>query len=211
MLNSELEADRCAGIEMLAAEGHPGSIELLAGRLSIEQSPYVRRRIIHALGGTRCSFAAAVAVRLLSSPEAYVRNAALEILRELGEAALPAVKKIVNHPSRNLRKLAADALAGIPGDAAFSLLVAGLRDDDPNVVSACAEALGSRRDPRAVPALVEVLKQSVDLWSAFGVIESLVNLDDAGAMDVIDEFVSRPKWDGRERVILAGIWAFAVS
>lgn len=211
LLNSELEAERCTGVEMLAAEGHPGGIELLAGRLSIEQSPYVRRRIIQALGETRCSFAASVAVRLLSSPEAYVRNAALEILWELGEAALPALQKIIDDPSRNLRKLAADALAKIPGDAAFSLLVAGLRDADPNVLNACAEALGTRRDPRAIPALVKVLKESVNLWSAFGIIESLANLNDAGVMDTIHEFVSRSEWSRQEKIILAGIWAFAVS
>lgn len=211
LLNSELEAERCTGVEMLAAGGHPGGIELLAGRLKIEQSPYVRRRIICALGGTSCSFAAAVAVRLLSSPEAYVRNAALEILWELGGAALPSLEKIFNDPSRNLRKLAADALARIPGDAASSLLVAGLQDEDPNVVNACAEALGTRRDPRAIPALVQVLKQAVNVWVAFGIIESLANLDDTGVLDTIHEFVSRPGWDRRERIILAGIWAYAVS
>ena len=56
-----------------------------------------------------------------------------------------------------MRKLAVDALDQIAGDAACSLLLHGLRDAHPNVVSACAEALGNRRDFRIVPALTQLI------------------------------------------------------
>ena len=211
LLSSEREDDRCAGIEIVANAGQSSGIELLATQLKIEQSTFVRRRLIAALGALTSPHTAEVAGRLLASSEAYVRNAALAIMQMLGGVALPVLTELISHQDRDLRKLAADALGKIAGDAACSLLIGGLGDSDPNVVSACAEALGYRRDFRIVPALTAALTGTQNVWVAFAIMEALAKTGDNTILEVIEQYVNKKSWNRQQHVTLAGIWAVAAS
>lgn len=211
LLNSDSEAERCMGIEILSKSGQLTVIELLTTRLEKEQSPYVRRRIIEALRGIRCAWTAEAAAKLLSSDNATVRNAALEALQGLDKTAIPVLAELLQHPSRDLRKLATDALSKIPGEDSFSLLLSRLQDPDPNVVCAAVEALGVHKDPRAVPFLLELLKKTDSVWVGFGIIESLAYLGNPGAMEVIQDYINIYKGQKKEKIILRGSWTFAVG
>ncbi|WP_378954475.1 HEAT repeat domain-containing protein [Pelosinus sp. sgz500959] len=211
LLNSESEDDRCAGIEMIVAVGRSNGIELLATQLEREQSTFVRRRLIATLGAWYLPYTALVVGRLLASSDAYVRNAALAIMQTLGEISLPVLTELINHPNCDLRKLAADALNKIAGDAACSLLLGGLKDSDPNVVSTCAEALGNRRDFRIIPALIASLAGTQNVWVAFSMMESLAKIGDHTILDVIEQYVNKKTWNREERITLAGIWVVATS
>lgn len=207
LLSSDQEDERCAGVEIIVAAGQNSGIELLATQLEQEQSTFVRRRLIAALGTWHNVHTAQVAGHLLASPEAYVRNAALAIMQMLGEVAITTLTELISHQDRNLRKLAADALNKIAGDAACSLLIGGLGDDDPNIVSTCAEALGNRRDAQVVPALTTALAGTQNVWVAFAIMESLAKIGDYTILEVIEHYVSKESWNKEQRISLAGVWA----
>jgi HEAT repeat protein len=67
--------------------------------------------------------------------------------------AIAPVTKILSHPDPWLRIRAARVLGKIGSTDATSMLIGGLGDANERVQVAAAEALGSLRDPAAVPAL----------------------------------------------------------
>ncbi|MZP30302.1 hypothetical protein GTO91_11330 [Heliobacterium undosum] len=211
LLESERESDRSEAVALLAGTASLSGVELLARQLEREPSAYVRRQIIRALGEMRNHRTAAVTAGLLSSADAAVRNAALEVMRNLGPVAVPALEERMQSPSRDLRKLAADALAAIPGERASRLLQKGLDDPDPNVAAASAEALGGRKEPDAAALLRMKLAEANNVWVAFSIIEALARLGDPTAMPTIDTYLASFRGGRRERMALAGIWAFAAG
>ncbi|MBM7865842.1 hypothetical protein GTO89_03410 [Heliobacterium gestii] len=211
LLESEHESDRSEAVALLSRSASPSGVELLARQLEREPSAYVRRQIIRALGEMRSHHTAAVAAHLLASAEASVRNAALEVMRALGPVALTALEERLLDPSRDLRKLAVDALAAIPGERAGGMLLRGLDDPDPNVAAASAEALGGRAEPGAVAPMQAKLAKTENVWVAFSLIEALARLGDPASMAGIDAFLTSFQGGRRERTAVAAIWAFAAG
>lgn len=211
LLSSEQEDERCAGIDILVADGQNNSIELLATQFIREQSTFVRRRLIASLGAFQSPYVALIAGDLLTSPEAYVRNGALTIMQILGIVALPVLTELMSHQDCNLRKLAVDALDKIPGEISCSLLIGGLGDHDPNIVSTCAEALGNRRDVQIIPALTAALTGTENVWVAFAIMESMAKTSDHSILEVIEQYISKKIWNREQHVILAGVWAVTAS
>lgn len=211
LLASEQEDDRCAGIELLVVAGTDDSIELLAEQLAREESSFVRSRLIEALGNMHSAHTGVVAGRLLEASEATVRNAALAILQMLDDIAMPVLTVLMSHSSSDLRKLAADALDKISGDAACSLLLNGVGDSHPNVASSCAEYLGNRRDVRIVPALTAALLPSTDIWVAFAILDSLAQTDEKAALEVIEQYMDTISSNRKKYIMIAGIWVVAAS
>jgi hypothetical protein len=211
LLSSDQEEDRCQGIEIVVAVGQSNGIELLAMQFEKEESTFVRRRLIVALGTFPSTETAIVVRRLLGSTEAYVRNGALAVMQLLGPAALPVLTELMVHENCDLRKMAVDALSKIPGEVASLLLINGLEDTDVNVVSTCAEALGSRHDVRSVPALCIALAGTENVWVAFAIMESLATNGDATILKIIEEYMNKTTWNRQEKILLAGVWAVATS
>jgi len=129
----------------------------------------------------------------------------------LGDIAMPVLTVLMSHPSSDLRKLAADALDKISGDAACSLLLNGVGDSHPNVASSCAEYLGNRRDIRIVPALTAALLPSTDIWVAFAILDSLAQTDEKAALEVIEQYMGTVSSNRKKYIMIAGIWVAAAS
>ena len=87
------------------------------------------------------------------------RNAALEVLRRIGSAALPALIGASEDPDVDVRKQVVDALAGIDDPEAIARLEQLLTDPDANVRGAAADALGSCGSEGSARVLREVQSQ----------------------------------------------------
>lgn len=210
-INSKDESERCAAIEELVRQGHLSAIIILVDRLEKETSFYVRRRLIQALGGIQSLRTGLIVARLFISTEAHVRNAAVEVLQALGEFAVPTIETLMTDPSRDIRKLSIDVLDKIPGEKAFSLLIQGLKDSEPVIVSACVEALGRKRDQRALSPLLELLQTSTNVWISFSVIEASAILGDPQVLEGLYQHINHSQWGKQDRILLFGIWAFTVG
>ena len=94
---------------------------------------------------------------LAATPDA-VRGELLEALGRVKDpGAVPVLAAAVRDARTDARNrlFAANALGALEGDVARDALVAALRDDVPRVQLAAAFALGERRDPATVPALID--------------------------------------------------------
>jgi len=210
-INSPNESKRCAAIEELVRQGHLSAIIILVDQLEKETSFYVRRRLIQALGGMQSSRTGLIVARLFISAEAHVRNAAVEVLQALQEYAEPTIETLMTDPSRDIRKLSIDVLDKVSGETAFSLLIQGLQDTEAVIVSACVEALGRKRDQRALAPLLELLRTSTNVWISFSIIEASAVLDDPQVLEEFYRHINHSQWGKQDRILLFGIWAFAVG
>jgi len=81
-----------------------------------------------------------------------------------------------------------DPNAAVPSEAEIDRVIGLLRDPDRFVRRAAASALGELRVRRAVPALVETLKDDATVWDAAG--DAAAALGQIGGDEVIDPLIS---------------------
>lgn len=85
-----------------------------------------------------------------------------------------------------VRKAAVEALVTI-GRPAVDPLIAALKDDNPSVQLAAAQALGKIGDSRAVGPLIELIKTSFDLDLMFEIAVALSTIGDEKACELLRE------------------------
>lgn len=210
-LNSAQETERCACAEMLVETGEKRNIQLLFDYILQERSAFVRRSIIKLLGNSPNNSAVTQAVAELQSQEAVIRSAALEVLVLQGHRAEPYLVKLMKHDSKDIRKMAAEALGRIAGAVAEQALVDGLEDTEANVVIACVEALGAIKEPSSIPELRKVLCRTTDFWIAFAVFGVLAKHNAPSIMQIVDEYLDQRRWSLPETTALIQHWVAAAA
>lgn len=125
------------------------------------------------------------------------RNAAVEALVACGETAVPMLMDACASPDCDVRKLVVDALAGIGDPRSLEPLIANLKDLDPNVRAAAADAIGAIGGERAEVALLAVAtrpnEEKLVRFSAvhaLAALEAPVRLVDLG--EILDDPVLCP-------------------
>jgi HEAT repeat protein len=124
-----------------------------------------RRAAARALAQIADPRATPVLVRLLKDDSVGVRLAAVTGLGEIGDPQnAEAIAPFLDDPDGQVRHAAAVALAKVGDRRTVKLLLTVLRDPDHCLAASrvgAAEAIGRLRDPAAVPALIEALRQDV--------------------------------------------------
>ena len=80
-------------------------------------------------------------------------------------------------------------------------LISALRHPEPGTVQLAAWILGEQEEARAVPALIELLKRSVEPGALEAAVEALGKIGDASAVDVLA--TSGHQWPLRVRLRVA--------
>jgi HEAT repeat protein len=134
--------------------------------------------------------------------EAYLRNTALIILREMGHIALPLLPILLKDKDDDIRKFALDIIHDIQYCNYPEKLVEMLANDpNPNVRAAAAKTIGVLNYTDAVPQLVNALHD--EEWVCFSVLEALTELKAENSVDSIIILLS----NSSETVRLAAIEA----
>jgi HEAT repeat protein len=132
--------------------------------------------------------------------EAFFRNTAMVILKEIGAAAVHHLPPLLRDKDDDVRKFAIELISDGGGREYADRLVERLAcDPNPNVRGAAAKALGELDCREAVPQLVAALKDIE--WVRFTVLESLRRLGDEGVLDPILELLSDPSAATRRAAI----------
>ncbi len=154
-LDSPDDEVRRLAVERVAALVREEALPALLARLG-DDAWRVRKAVVERLVGAPETWDVprALVDALADEDNPGRRNAAVEALVGCGPRAVPDLLHAAQRPDADVRKLAADALAGIGDPRATSCLVRLLRDDDPNVRAAAADALGAVAGPGAVEALL---------------------------------------------------------
>lgn len=200
LIGAEEDAAAVEATDALISQGRAGEVareivENLSG-----DNAWLRERLLVRIANLRrgeelLSFLA----RSLADPQqADHRNAARSALAALAtphstcsDAALDCLVKLLEDPDPDLRILAATALGESGNAAPRGDLEAALRDGQPNVVAAAAEALGALQDRRSVTALAETIEHS-DYWARAAIVLALGQLGDAHAVSAIASAAKDP-------------------
>lgn len=127
-------------------------------------------------------------IQLLYSENSAIRNYAIEILEKVGESDLEAVTMLLKDENKDVRKFAADIIgyiAEIGGEAAYLPLVKTLADENVNVASAAAEALGKLGNERAIPFLVKGMGK--ESWMQCNVVNAICEIGGEKAIAALRE------------------------
>jgi len=137
------EKERLAALRHLEQQGDETAINALVDLLMHEHNRLVQEAAVAALIRINTPQVAEAMVQLLESTDAWVRNAAVEILQGLGETAFDVVRDLLQSSDPDLRLFAVSVLGEAKYRKAISLLQEVVNNDsNVNVVAAAVEYLG---------------------------------------------------------------------
>ena len=149
--------------EMLVQIGS-GGLDLILTKLTDEMTPpALKIKLVQVLSKIRD----AKSIDALKTLQSQTDDAALAMeinttLYQLGEAAYKqAIIDGLNHSDVAVRRAAAKAMVDIP-DISTKVLIAGLEDDDSEVVASLVKALAVHQDAAAVDPLVKILTSELN-------------------------------------------------
>jgi HEAT repeat protein len=135
--------------------------------------------------------------------DAELRNAAMELLVNFGEAAVPRLTTLLAEGNEEVRNFSTVMLGSIGSNTAVPSLMAALKDPDVNVRHGAAEALGLIGDSRALEPLLELLDQG--FWMQCPAISALGSIGSPLALSRLlelldDELLSEPVMQALEKI-----------
>lgn len=143
LLESRDAAERLRAAEELGDYPSFEAVSGLVSRLASDECRAVQEACLVSLCRIGTAEVGEEAARLLRSSNAYVRNAASEILQELGDKAEHVVRALLCDPDPDVRLLAVRVVGEGHFSGALPLLrEVVLRDPDVNVVGSAVEYLG---------------------------------------------------------------------
>lgn len=139
-------------------------------------------------------------IRFSAGLAGFVRDRALESLREFGAALVDPVVELLHDPDPDVRS-GAIAVAGAFEDVRIvPATIELLRDEDWWIRISAADMLGRLKDPRAVEPLVAALGDAEMKWAA---VEALGRIGDQRALPALGRMLADPSPDVRIEVMLA--------
>ncbi|HHL73012.1 MAG TPA: HEAT repeat domain-containing protein [Bacteroidetes bacterium] len=173
--NSDATRRRYAA-EDLGDAGDPRAIPHLLSCLS-DPEVSVREAAADALIAIGGAETGKAVIPLLYSEHTALRNLAMEILVQTGRDCLDDLLQLCSSPSADIRKFAVDILGKIGRDHAIDNLdpiLTCLRDPNPNVASAAAEALGNIANPATITPLLDTLQGGE--WLQCNVVDAIFRI-----------------------------------
>lgn len=121
--------------------------------------------------------------------EAYLRNTAMIILKEIGSRAVPFFNLLLVDKDDDIRKFAIDLICEI-GVCEYPEAIARLliEDPNPNVRASAAKAIGVLNYRTGLPQLIAALKD--EEWVCFSALESLAVFRDDASISAIETLIS---------------------
>lgn len=145
------------GLRRAAAQAlgaHPAAVPALRAALSAETKRPVQEALLAALTDIASADAVAAMLGLLRAEDAWLRNAALTALQEIGAPAAAPVRAVLDAADPDLRMAALLALAGLRCPEAEAWTIARLEQEtEVNVCATAIEVLDRIGGPASAPAL----------------------------------------------------------
>jgi HEAT repeat protein len=183
-LDSADEAERIYAAEDIGYANRPEGIAPLLARLPAEDSRAVREAIFGALQSIDNDAVTEGAIELLSSEDSFVRNQAVELLRQRGPKVIPYLSRTFSSARKDQRKMVIDVLAGMDGPGSAEIYDRALADGDLNVVITAVEGLGNAGKTE-FRERIEDLAAAGDPMLAGACLEALARIGNVHSLDAI--------------------------
>ncbi|CAH2601427.1 HEAT repeat domain-containing protein [Rhodovastum atsumiense] len=142
---------------------HPGAGEAtdaLVAALAAETVRPVQEALLGALTAVATPAAIDALVKELAREDAWLRNAVIVALQEIGPPAAASVRALLDHADPDLRIAALVTFAGMRDPAAVPWVIAAMqRDTEVNVCATAVETLEQIGSAEAIPALQELARR----------------------------------------------------
>jgi len=181
------ESTRAFAAEDAGFDDRLEDVDALMQRLPSEPSRFVREAIMTALARMTHGAVCDHALSLLSSHDAYLRNAGVGLLRSRGSGALSRIALAFTTADRDVRKMLLDATSTVPGRDAEDVLVLGLRDADVNVRIAAVEYLGERSRPDLKGQFETLVRSEREPMLVSAALTALKQVGDAASWVILEE------------------------
>ncbi|WP_456434224.1 response regulator [Thermosulfuriphilus sp.] len=176
-IKAESPEDKLELLEQLIQENPSDLSFRLLNWLEEERDQMIRERLLEELSQRLPREKDERLLRLmLSSPEAFIRNGAIDLAQDIGNQLLPQLANLLEDPDKDIRKLSLDILAHVETPEAEPLLLKALEDKDPNVRMTAAEYIGQRGLEAGIPRLEEMALEEEDLMVQATALEALAGL-----------------------------------
>ena len=183
-LDSTDEAERIYAAEDIGYLNRPEGVAPLLARLQAEPSRAVREAIFSALVSVQSDAVTEGAICLLASDDTFVRNQAVELLRQRGPSVIPFLDQAFSAAGKDERKMVVDVLAGVDGPGSATIYDRALGDSDTNVVITAVESLGNARKTEFRERIEQLL--SVDNPMLLGAcLETLAQIGNVQSLDSV--------------------------
>ncbi|MEN3276529.1 MAG: hypothetical protein V7631_2319 [Massilia sp.] len=160
-LAAPLPAERRAAAQALATE--PQAVGALLAALAREPAVAVMTALLAALVEIGTGEAQAGLADCLRSENAWLRNAAIHVLRATPQQAAPLVVDLLADPERDVRILAIGILDAVRDPRVEAWLIDVIeRDDDVNVCGAAIDLLAEVASPAAAEPVARLLARWPD-------------------------------------------------
>lgn len=122
--------------------------------------------------------------RMVSNGKVYVRNAAIEILEQIGRDAPGLLMHLFQDTNDTIRIMAANIFRYLHAGEAIPSVINLLSDHNPNVRCAALNALGTIGNRETLPRIREYLEDPEE-WVRFSCIQALGNLRDQSSVPAL--------------------------
>lgn len=179
----------------------PEAMPVLMRFAAMSQTSGVRGRLASAVDGLATRYPAKVNA-LLESDEPVLVTGAAGVAGRLGMAqAVPGLRAALEHPDRDVRMAAVEALVSIRLTPALQALIVALDDEDRDVRIAAANALGAIRFASARDALADVIEgkalKDADLTEKMAFYEAYGAVGGTAAVEKLEDILTHKGMLGR--------------
>lgn len=199
------------GVRAAAARGlaHLDAPSALAAVLSAlaDPDPWVRYYAARSAGHLRLGGAVAALREVATADEVSpARIAAIEALGAIGDSsAIDALRPLADAAELAIAQPALAALGRMPDDAAAAILLRALTAPDAERRLAAVEALGMRREARAVRELARIARADEDERARDAAADALAAIGGEDAVSTLVALAEEPRRSERAVVALAGL------
>jgi len=183
MLQSPQEEDRLQGLRLLGRSDARTDLAMVCQALG-DESWRIRKEAVQLFLSLPCAgeLAGEVIELLHSEENAGLRNAAVEILVQLGYQVVPILVEELSCNDHDVRKFVLDILGDIGAESCIEPMLGALNDPDENVRAAAVENLGKLRAAESVTSLLAAMN-TADLWLRFTILEALARIGQSVPVD----------------------------
>ncbi|MDF2953970.1 MAG: HEAT repeat [Thermodesulfobacterium sp.] len=202
-LNHPDEAERIYTVHDIMDNNITELLPDLVEKLVTDESIAVKDAIVEALKNMNISSIYERLFELFSSPDAYLRNAAVEIFASSSdkEGAVAFLASKLDHSNKEVRKLILDSLVGLGTPSALMAIRASLYDSSKNVQITAVEYLGKLRDKESLPELIELFKKDPEPMLRVSILHALREIKEGFKVKDIIKMVLPEKKVTEENII----------
>lgn len=202
-LNYPDEAERIYAVHDIMDNNITELLPDLVEKLVSDESIAVKNAIVEALKNMDISSIYEKLFELFSSPDAYLRNAAVEIFASSSdkEEAVAFLVSKLDHANKEVRKLILDSLVELSTPSAIMAIRASLYDSSKNVQITAAEYLGKLKDKESLPELIELFKKDPEPMLRVSILHALREIKEGFKIKDIIKMVLPEKKVTEENII----------